>query len=114
MKLIDVNSYNIRYLHYANRDTSTKKNTLMLLHGIGASSDRWSNVLPALSKYYNLIVPDIIGFGYSDKPTIEYTMDFFVHFFEDFLRRLKVERLSIGSSFGGYLATEFTVKPRKS
>lgn len=111
MKLIDVNSYNIRYLHYANRDTSTKKNTLVLLHGIGASSDRWSNVLPALSKYYNLIVPDIIGFGYSDKPTIEYTMDFFVSFFEDFLRRLKVERLSIiGSSFGGYLAAEFTVR----
>ena len=111
MKLIDVNNYNIRYLHYTNKATSIKKNTLVLLHGIGASADRWSNVLPTLSKYYNLIVPDIIGFGYSDKPTVEYTMDFFVGFFEDFLSKLKVEKLSIiGSSFGGYLATEFAVR----
>ena len=51
-----------------------------------------------------------MGFGYSDKPTVEYTMDFFVSFFESFLSKLGVERLSmIGSSFGGFLATEYTI-----
>jgi 2-hydroxy-6-oxonona-2,4-dienedioate hydrolase len=111
MKLIDVNGYNIRYLLYTNKNTSSKKGTLVLLHGIGASADRWSYVSPDLSKYYRLIIPDIVGFGYSDKPTVEYTMDFFVNFFKDFLFELEVERLSmIGSSFGGYLATEFTVR----
>jgi 2-hydroxy-6-oxonona-2,4-dienedioate hydrolase len=111
MKLIDVNGYTIRYLHYTNLKASRKKGTLVLLHGIGASADRWSNVAPTLSKYYQLIIPDIVGFGYSDKPTIEYTMDFFVKFFEDFLRRLEVANLSIiGTSFGGYLATEFTIR----
>ena len=29
-------------------------------------------------------VPNIIGFGYSDKPTVEHTMDFSYEFFEDF------------------------------
>jgi 2-hydroxy-6-oxonona-2,4-dienedioate hydrolase len=111
MKLIDVNGYNIRYLHYTNMKASRKKGTLVLLHGIGASADRWSDVSLTLSKYYQLIIPDIVGFGYSDKPTIEYTMDFFVRFFEDFLRKLEVARLSIiGASFGGYLATEFTIR----
>src|SRR5215207_7286016 len=110
MKLIDVNGYNIRYLLYTNMKASCKKSTLVLLHGIGASADRWSDVSPTLSKYYQLIIPDIVGFGYSDKPTIEYTMDFFVRFFENFLTKLGVERLSIiGASFGGYLATEFTM-----
>ena len=111
MKLIDVNGYTIRYLSYTNSKGSRKKGTLVLLHGIGASADRWSSVAPALSTHYQLIIPDIVGFGYSDKPTIEYTMDFFVKFFEDFLHRLEVTRLSIiGTSFGGYLATEFTIR----
>ena len=110
MKLIDVNGYTIRYLRYANLKASRKEGTLVLLHGIGASADRWSSVAPTLSRYYQLIIPDIVGFGYSDKPTVEYTIDFFVKFFEDFLRKLEVARLSIiGTSFGGYLATEFTI-----
>ena len=115
MKLIDVNGYNIRYLSYASMRVSRKKSTLVLLHGIGASADRWSCVSPTLSQYYQLIIPDIVGFGYSDKPTIEYTIDFFVGFFEDFLRKLEVESLSIiGASFGGYLAAEFTIRnPKK-
>lgn len=111
MKLIDVNGYTIRYLRYADFRASRQKSTLVLLHGIGASADRWSSVAPTLSRYYQLIIPDIVGFGYSDKPTIEYTMDFFVKFFEDFLRKLEVARLSIiGTSFGGYLATVFTIR----
>ncbi|HEU4823158.1 MAG TPA: alpha/beta hydrolase [Nitrososphaeraceae archaeon] len=111
MKLIHVNGYTIRYLRYADFRDSRRKSTLVLLHGIGASADRWSSVAPTLSRYYQLIIPDIVGFGYSDKPTIEYTMDFFVKFFEDFLRKLEVARLSIiGTSFGGYLATVFTIR----
>jgi 2-hydroxy-6-oxonona-2,4-dienedioate hydrolase len=115
MNLVDVNGYNIRFLHYLDKNMSTNKTILVLLHGIGASADRWSYVSPALSKYFQLIIPDIVGFGYSDKPTVEYTMDFFVSFFENFLAKLGVERLSIiGSSFGGFLATEFTLKnPQK-
>src|ERR687894_749390 len=115
MNLVDVNGYNIRFLHYLDKNMSTNKSTLVLLHGIGASADRWSYVSPTLSEYFQLIIPDIVGFGYSDKPTVEYTMDFFVSFFENFLAMLGVERLSIiGSSFGGFLATEFTLKnPQK-
>ena len=110
MNLVDVNGYNIRFLHYTNKNIPRNKTTIVLLHGIGASADRWSYICPALSKYYQLIIPDIVGFGYSDKPTVEYTMDFFVRFFENFLTKLGVERLSIiGSSFGGFLATEFTM-----
>jgi pimeloyl-ACP methyl ester carboxylesterase len=117
MALIDVNGYSIRYLEYDTVNATSHRNNkvVVLLHGIGASAERWIYILPALSRHYRVIVPDIIGFGYSDKPTVEYTMDFFVKFFEDFLYKLKVERLSIiGSSFGGYLATDFTIRnPKK-
>lgn len=106
-KFTDVNGYTIRYLDYGTPDAKT----LILLHGIGASAERWSRVIPALSKYFHLIIPDIIGFGYSDKPAVEYTMDFFVDFFKVFLDNLSISAASIiGSSFGGHVATEFAIR----
>jgi len=81
------------------------------LHGIGASAERWSRVIPTLSRDYRVIAPDIIGFGYSDKPVVEYTMDFFIDFFESFLDNLGISEASIiGSSLGGHIATEFAIR----
>ncbi|MFL6309991.1 MAG: alpha/beta fold hydrolase [Nitrososphaera sp.] len=106
-KFTNVNGYTIRYLDYG----SPNSNTLILLHGIGASAERWSQVIPTLSKYFHIIIPDIIGFGYSDKPAVEYTMDFFIDFFRSFLDNLGISKASIiGSSFGGHVATEFAIR----
>ena len=106
-KFTNVNGYTIRYLDYG----APNAKTLVLLHGIGASAERWSRVIPALSKYFHLIIPDIIGFGYSDKPAVEYTMDFFVDFFRSFLDNLSISKASIvGSSFGGHVSTEFAIR----
>ena len=110
VKKIQVHGSKIRYLDYDNF-SSKKSENLVLLHGIGASAERWSNVIPFLSKHFRIIVPDIIGFGYSDKPTVEYNMPFFVKFLEDFLNSLGVKKVSIGgSSFGGLVAAEFAIK----
>ncbi|MFL6482561.1 MAG: alpha/beta fold hydrolase [Nitrososphaera sp.] len=106
-KFTNVNGYTIRYLDYG----SPNSNTLILLHGIGASAERWSQVIPTLSKYFHIIIPDIIGFGYSDKPAVEYTMDFFIDFFRSFLDNLGIAKASIiGSSLGGHVATEFAIR----
>ena len=106
-KFTNVSGYTVRYLDYGAADAKT----LILLHGIGASAERWSRVIPGLSKYFHLIIPDIIGFGYSDKPAVEYTMDFFVDFLKVFLDDLRISKASIiGSSFGGHVATEFAIR----
>ncbi len=106
-KFTNVDGYMIRYLEAGSPDAKT----LILLHGIGASAERWSRVIPALSKYFHLIIPDIIGFGYSDKPAAEYAMNFFVNFFRSFLDNMGLSTTSIiGSSFGGHVATEFAIQ----
>jgi 2-hydroxy-6-oxonona-2,4-dienedioate hydrolase len=111
-KFTNVNGYTIRYLDYGVPDGKTNSEVLILLHGLGASAERWSRVIPTLSRYYRVIIPDIIGFGYSDKPAVEYTMDFFIDiFFKVFLDNLGVSKASIiGSSFGGHVATEFAIR----
>ncbi|MFL6497717.1 MAG: alpha/beta fold hydrolase [Nitrososphaera sp.] len=106
-KFTDVNGYRIRYLE----DGPPDGKILILLHGIGASAERWSRVFPTLSRDYRVISPDIIGFGYSDKPAVEYTMDFFIDFFRSFLDNLGISKASIiGSSLGGHVATEFAIR----
>ncbi|MBD0359594.1 MAG: alpha/beta fold hydrolase, partial [Nitrososphaeraceae archaeon] len=75
---------------------------------------------------FRVIVPDIIGFGYSCKPRTDYSIDSFIGFLKK-LRNLRIindrENGSdddssnndtkinvVGSSFGGLLAAEFAVR----
>ena len=110
VKNIQVHGNKIRYLDYDNFK-SKKKDTLVLLHGIGASAERWSEVIPFFYEHFRVIVPDIIGFGHSDKPTVEYNIPFFVKFLKDFLNKVEVKKTSIvASSFGGLVAMEFAIK----
>lgn len=109
VKNIQIHGNKIRYLEYSNLN-SKEEETLVLLHGIGASAERWSKVIPFFHEHFRMIIPDIIGFGYSDKPTVEYNIPFFVKFLKDFLNRIGVKSASIaGSSFGGLVAAEFAI-----
>ena len=107
-----VNGYGIRYLDFDNIPNKPDDyNSVILLHGIGASAERWLPIAPTLSKYIRVIVPDIVGFGYSDKPTVEYTIGFFMDFLRGFLENLRIHTpILVGSSLGGYLATEFAIR----
>ena len=82
----------------------------MLLHGLGASIERWSELLPLLTNY-NVIIPDIIGFGYSEKPLIHYHMDIFLKFLDELFNKLEINKpIEIGSSFGGQLILNIILK----
>lgn len=110
MNLVHLDEYTIRYLLGSDFNSESDQ-ILVLLHGIGASAERWTSVFPRLSETFEVIIPDIVGFGYSDKPTVEYTMDFFVGFLDSFMRALHIKQASfVGWSFGGYLATEYAMK----
>jgi len=113
-KFIIIGGLKIKYLDYDHEPkcSNDQHPILVLLHGLGASCERWLNVAPMLSKYFRIIIPDIIGFGHSDKSsTEEYRMDYFVRFLQAFLDKLNIGRPIIlcGHSFGGYLATEFSI-----
>ena len=105
IKTVEIDGNNIRYL-----DEGTSADTLLLLHGLGASAERWEDVIPLFAKKFKVIVPDLIGFGYSDKPMIDYTTDYFAEFISKFLNEVGVKKPNIiGSSLGGQIAAEFTI-----
>ncbi|MDH3312306.1 MAG: alpha/beta hydrolase [Nitrosopumilus sp.] len=104
-KFLQIDENKIRYLESGN-----SKKTLILVHGLGASAERWNKVIPIFAEKYRVLVPDLIGFGYSDKPLVDYTPDFFSYFLKKFFTATKTEHASlIGSSLGGQISAEFTM-----
>lgn len=102
-EFVTVRGSKIRYL----KEGSGKKN-LILIHGLGASAERWEEVIPYFSKYFTVYVPDLIGFGLSDKPSIDYTTEFFAEFVSMFLNEINVKNvIVVGSSLGGQIAVEY-------
>ncbi len=107
---VNVDGSKIRYL----KSGAGKKN-LLLIHGLGASAERWESVIPSFSTDYTVYVPDLIGFGLSDKPSADYSTEFFANFLASFLREINVTNsIVIGSSLGGQIAVEYASLNQKS
>ena len=78
---------------------------VVLLHGLGSRKEDWLPVLEPMAQKFRLLVPDQIGFGRSDKPLLDYGIQTYVDFLNEFLRQLKVEKASlVGESLGGWIA----------
>lgn len=104
-KFLQIDENKIRYLESGN-----SQKTLVLVHGLGASAERWNKVIPIFAKNYRVLVPDLIGFGYSDKPLVDYTPDFFSDFLKKFFNATNIDRANVvGSSMGGQISAEFTI-----
>jgi len=102
-KTIKIDGNAIRYV-----EAGTSKENLLLIHGLGASAERWEHVIPQFAKNYRVLVPDLIGFGLSDKPLVDYTPDYLSEFTTKFLKKLDIDSVSIiGSSLGGQIGAEF-------
>jgi len=83
--------------------------TVILLHGLGGSSQAWQFNTTALAEKFHVFVPDQIGFGKSDKPLVNYRIRTYVDFLDQFCKQLKIERASlVGNSMGGWIAAAFT------
>jgi pimeloyl-ACP methyl ester carboxylesterase len=68
--------------------------TIVLVHGFGSQARfDWGNVLLPLSAHHRVLALDQIGWGHSDKPAIDYSIQTFVDFLGEFLRVMKVEHL---------------------
>lgn len=105
-KFVSVDGNKIRYL-----ESGKGNDVLVLIHGLGASAERWEYVIPIFEKHYRVIVPDLIGFGLSDKPLVDYTQEFFVDFISHFLKEISLSSpYLIGSSLGGQICAEYVSK----
>lgn len=68
---------------------------ILLLHGIPTSSYVWRNVIPYLAPLGRCIAPDLIGFGRSDKPDIDYSILDHIKYIEQFIAALHLKKITL-------------------
>ena len=112
-KLLNNNAnYSWNFLNYpihtisANSDNSSTKIAVLLIHGLGASTDHWRFNIPALSSRYEVHAIDLLGFGKSPKPNdVDYSGSLWkeqaVAYVNEVIQKPTV---IVGNSLGGYAA----------
>lgn len=82
---------------------------VLLLHGLGGSHDDWFRQVPALSRRYRVIVPDLRGFGASERQE-PFTMQQHARDAARLLESLGIARAHVvGLSMGGAVAMELAL-----
>lgn len=88
---------------------------LLLIHGSGPGVSAWANwrlVMPELAKRCRVIAPDMVGFGFSERPdSFDYSMDAWVAQAVGLLDALDIGQADlVGNSFGGALALALAIR----
>ena len=95
---------------------------VVFIHGSGPGANAWSNFFPNIGPIsqagFRCILPDMLGFGYSSKPTgVDYTLELFTPALREFLDRIEVRNcVFVGNSLGGAIAMRLAIDdpPRAS
>ncbi len=88
---------------------------LLMIHGSGPGVSAWANwrlVMPELARQARVIAPDMVGFGFTERPAGQrYTMDAWVDQAVGLLDALGIGQADlVGNSFGGALAVALTIR----
>lgn len=78
---------------------------LLLIHGFGASIGHWRNNIPAIANAgYQVYALDLLGFGASDKPALDYSLEVWKDLLTDFwAEHIQRPTVFVGNSIGGLL-----------
>ena len=78
---------------------------LVMIHGTGGHLEAYARNVRALSAHYRVVLYDMVGHGYSDKPDRPYTIDVLSDHLVAVLDALGIERAHLsGESIGGWVA----------
>jgi len=82
---------------------------VVLVHGSGPGVTAYANwrlVMPALAERFRVVAPDMVGFGYTDRPPdVEYSVQTWADQVLGLMDSLGMQRASlVGNSFGGSIA----------
>jgi haloalkane dehalogenase len=102
-RFVDVLGSRMHYVEEGSGDP------ILFLHGQPTSSYLWRNVIPHLTTKGRCIAPDLIGFGMSDKPDIEYRFLDHARYVAGFIEALDLRNITLvihdwGAGLGLYYA----------
>ena len=107
-KFVNIGGYRIHYVEHGKG-----KRSILLIHGNPTWSYQWRNIIPLLSSAGRCVALDLLGFGRSDKPDIEYTFEQHAEIVNGFIEKLNLKDIVMvlldwGAAFGFWYAIEHT------
>ncbi|MBX2814096.1 MAG: alpha/beta hydrolase [Myxococcales bacterium] len=102
---LEVLGFRLRYIDVPARDRTRSGVPLLLIHGHTSRIEEYDALIPHLSEYHRVLVCDLPGCGYSDKPHGHpYTLRLYEDVLLGFLDALRVQQAHVaGGSLGGNL-----------
>ncbi len=92
-------------------DAGSDGPTVLFLHGNPTSSYVWRNIIPHVSPSARCIAPDLIGYGESGKPEIDYGFCDHIRYLDAFLDALSVSSLvMVAQDWGAALAFHYAAR----
>ena len=109
-KNVEANGVRTNYLEAGSGDRH-----VVLVHGSGpgvTSYANWRGVLPVLGEHLHVVAPDMVGFGYSDRPEdVRYGLDTWADQTLGVMDALGIEKAHlVGNSFGGAIALRLVTR----
>lgn len=102
MDTLEINGIRLAY------DRRGRGTPLVLLHGYPLDHRLWDEIAPLLEDQFDLILPDLRGFGGSSNVDEFYTMKDYASDIAGLLDSLGIQKTAIaGHSMGGYVALAF-------
>lgn len=101
-------------IHYIEKGSGSSH--IILIHGFRANTYTWRHLIDPLAQSgFHVWALDLVGYGYSDKPELEYKFDLFLQQISDFMKEKKIEKAHfVGGSMGGGICLGMAVfQPQK-
>jgi haloalkane dehalogenase len=110
-KFIEVRGSKMHYVDIGSGDP------ILLIHGNPTSVYIWRNIIPYLTGYGRVVAVDLIGFGKSDKPDIEYRFSDHAAYLEEFIEKMGLRNITLvlhdwGSALGFDYASRHSANVR--
>lgn len=92
-------------LHWIEIGDSDANPPLILLHGLSDCYSTWKHITTELAKDRRVLIPDLPGHGYSERPDASYALQWHASIMAQWLDLLDIEQVDCaGHSFGGGVA----------
>ena len=110
-KFAELKNGNIFYQEFSSSNPIGQ--TVVLVHGFSTPSIVWKGIIPYLTDAgYDIVTYDHYGRGFSSRPKVDYTKDFYISTLLELIDYLKIEQkihligYSMGGPIVGYFANE--------
>ncbi len=109
-KYVEAGGYRLHYFE-AKPANGTDGAPLLLVHGLGSRGEDWAELIPKLAAQgFHVYVPDLLGYGRSPRPDVNYSISLQEATLVQFLRAVHVARADVGGwSMGGWVSMKLTL-----